>query len=176
VLFKGDVLPDITVGGIIISYIGLAVAKWLIFSAILYFILTKVAGVNTRFESVGLAISLAYSPILIQLFMPLVLFNQPILTDTWPIAFFLITNIWMGITLVLAVRKTGDLSTSKALGITVLASSLYYAINHTLIQPNFPVQGINFTIQPVAVTEFILTIGVLLGMFWGVFARHEQRQ
>jgi hypothetical protein len=176
VLFKGDVLPDITVGGIIISYIGLAVAKWLIFSAILYFILTKVAGANTRFESVGLAISLAYSPILIQLFMPLVLFNQPMLTDTWPIAFFLITNIWMGITLVMAVRKTGDLSTSKAIGITVLASSLYYAINQTLIQPNFPIQGINFTIQPVAITEFILTIGVLVGMFWGVFTRHEQRQ
>jgi len=176
ILIKGDVLPSITVGGIIISYIGLAVAKWLIFSAVLYFVLTKVVGTNTRFESVGLAVSLAYSPILIQLFMPLVLFNQPVLTGTWPVAFFFLTNIWMGITLVLAIRKSADLSTSKALGVTFLASSLYYAINYTLIQPNFPLQGINFIIQPVDITEFMLTIAVLLGMFWGAFARHEQRR
>jgi hypothetical protein len=155
---------------------GLAVAKWLIFSAILYFILTRVAGTNVRFESVGFAVSLAYSPILLQLFMPLVLFNQPILTGAWPLAFFFISNVWIGITLALAIRKTGNLSTSKALGITALASSLYYAINSTLIQPNFPVQGINFTIQPVAITEFILTVGVMLGIFWGTFTRHGQGQ
>jgi len=176
VLLKGAVLLDVTVVGITISYMGLAVAKWLIFSAILYFILTRVAGTNVRFESVGFALSLAYSPILLQLFMPLVLFNQPILTGAWPLAFFFISNVWMGITLVLAIRKTGNLSTSKALGITALASSLYYAINSTLIQPNFPVQGINFTIQPVAITEFILTVGVMLGIFWGTFTRHGQGQ
>jgi hypothetical protein len=175
-LFQGDMLPDVTTGGIIISYIGLAVAKWLIFSAILYFILTKVADIRPRFESVGLAVSLAYSPILLQVFMPLVLFNQPILTGTWPLAFFFISNIWMGIALVLAVKKCWDLGTSNALGITVLASSLYYAINCTLIQPNFPVQGINFAIQPVAITEFILTVGVLLGIFWGAFTGRRQQQ
>jgi hypothetical protein len=171
-LFRGAVLPTVTIGGIVISYIGLAVVKWLIFSGILYFLLTKVAGINTGFESVSFAVSLAYSPVLIQLFMPLVLFNQPMLTGLWPLAFFMISNIWTGIALVVAVRKSGEISTSKTLGITALASSIYFAVNYTLIQPNFPVEGINFTIQPIAVIEFVLATGVFLGIFWGAFTKH----
>jgi hypothetical protein len=108
-----------------------------------------------------------------QVFLPLVFFNQPILTSTWPIAFFLISNIWVGIALVVAISKSGNISTANAFGVTILASSIYYAINNVLIEPNFPTLGIRFQIQPVAVTEIILTAGVLLGLFFGAFAKHE---
>jgi len=174
ILLKGDLLPEISVGGIIITYIGLAVVKWLVFSGIVYFILTKIAGINTGFDRVSFAVSLAYSPILIQLFMPLVLFNQPILTGLWPLTFFIISNIWTGIALFVAIRKTGETGASKALGVTLLASSIYYTVNCTLIQPNFPVQGINFAIQPVIVIEFMLAAGFLLSIFFGVFSRRGQ--
>jgi hypothetical protein len=173
-LFGGDIPVDIVGwGGVLSTYVGLAIAKWLVFSAITYFCLTRLTGTSMGFRKVGLLISFAYSPIAMQVFLPLVFFNQPILTSTWPIAFFLISNIWVGIALVVAISKSGNISTANAFGVTILASSIYYAINNVLIVPNFPTLGIRFQIQPVAVTEIILTAGVLLGLFFGAFARHE---
>jgi hypothetical protein len=175
-LLNGNVPLDIVGwGGMIFSYVGLAIAKWLVFSAITYFCLTRLTGIHMGFEKVGLLISFAYSPIAMQLFLPLVFFNQPILTSTWPIAFFLISNIWVGVALVVAISKSGNISTAKAFGATILSSSIYYAINYALIEPNFPTQGIKFLIQPVAVTEIILTVGVLLGLFFGAFAEHTRQ-
>jgi hypothetical protein len=174
ILVKGNVIFDVAILGAIGTYIGIAVAKWLVFSAIIYFCLTRLAGGTTRFETITQVVAFAYAPIALQLFMPLVFFNQPMLTGAWPLALFFITNIWLGIVLIFSVRKVADINLSKAFGITILGSTIYYAIDYALIEPSFPTLGVRFVFQPVIVIEAILSAGVLVGLAFGAFTSHEK--
>ena len=173
ILLKGDALFDPTVFGIIGNYIGIAILRWLILSAIMYFVLTRIVGTTVNFRTLANGVSLAYAPIALQAFLPLAFFNEPTLRGTWPLAFFFISNIWMAIALVYATRKIGNLSTGKALGITTLAGTIYYLINSTFIEPSFPTIGIRFAFQPIVVLELILSGGVLVALLLGAFSGHE---
>ncbi len=176
ILLYGNVPFDSTAIGIVGAYIGLAVAKWLIFSVILYFCITRVANCKIDFASVSQTISYAYAPIALQLFMPLVLFNsETLLKGTWPLSFYFVTNIWVGIALALAIKKATDLDTGRAFGITILGSAIYYVINYAFVEQNFPTPGIrvDFGTSSIVVVEAILTIGVLLGLALGAFRSHE---
>jgi hypothetical protein len=173
ILVRGNVSFDVAILGTIGTYIGIAVAKWLIFSAIIYFCLTRMAGGTIGFETIAQVVAFAYAPIALQLFMPLVFFNQPMLTGTWPLAFFFITNFWLGIALIFSIKKVADINLSKAFGITILGSAIYYAINYAFIEPSFPTLGIWFVFQPVILIEAMLSAGVLLGLAFGAFTKHR---
>jgi hypothetical protein len=176
ILLNGDVPFDMTAVGIVGSYIGLAIAKWLIFSIIMYFCIAWLGRSRIDFATVGQAISFAYAPIALQLFMPLLLFNsEAMLKGTWPITFYFVTNIWMGIALALAIRRVASLDTARAFGVTIFGSVAYYVVNYAFIQQNFPTTGIrlDFGLSSVVVTEAALTIGVLLGLALGAFRSHE---
>jgi hypothetical protein len=173
ILVRGNVPFDVAILGTIGTYIGIAAAKWLIFSAIIYFCLTRIGGGTVRFETTAQVVAFSYAPIALQLFMPLVFFNQPMLTGTWPLAFFFITNIWLGTALVFSIKKVAAINASKAFGITILGSAMYYAINYAIIEPNFPTLGIRFAFQPVIVIEAMLSAGVLLGLAFGAFTKQE---
>jgi len=177
ILLNGDVPFDMTAVGIVGSYIGLAIAKWLIFSVIMYFCMTWVARSRIDFATVGQVVSFAYAPIALQLFMPLVLFNsEAMLKGTWPLTFYFVTNIWVGIALALAIKRVASLDTGRAFGITIFGSVVYYVVNYAFIGQNFPTTGIRleFGLSSVEVTEAILTIGVLLGLALGAFRSREQ--
>jgi hypothetical protein len=119
-------------------------------------------------------VSLAYAPIALQLFMPVVFFNQPMLTGTWPFVIFFMSNIWMGIALLYATMKGLGLNIGRALGVTITAASAYYAVNYMLIAPNFPTTAITLVLQPAAFIEVMLTVGILIGLALGTFPRREQ--
>jgi hypothetical protein len=169
ILLKGNVPLDTSVLGVIGTYLGLGIIKWLILSAIVFFVATKISGIGAKYNTVAYAVALAYAPIALQLFMPFVFFNQP--TGTWPYAVFFVSNIWMGITLIYATMKSLDLNLGVALGITAMAASAYYALNYILIDPSFPITAIRFVPQPMAIVEAILTVGVLIGLALGAFPR-----
>jgi hypothetical protein len=177
VLLNGDVPFDMTAVGIVGSYIGLAIAKWLIFSVIMYFCMTWVARSRIDFATVGQVVAFAYAPIALQLFMPLVLSNsESMLKGTWPLTFYFVTNIWVGIALALAIKRVASFDTGRAFGITTFGSVVYYVINYAFIQQNFPTTGIRleFGLSSGVVIEAILTIGVLLGLALGAFRSSER--
>jgi hypothetical protein len=174
ILIRGDVMLGMPTLAITASYIGVSIIKWLVLSAIMYFLSTRIATSDVTFETMAYTVSLAYAPIAVQIFMPLVFYTQPVLTGTWPFAFFFATNIWMGIILALAVRKVADFGMSKAFGITMLGGSIYYALNYALIEPTFPTQGIRFVFQPITILEAILCAGVIIGLLTGSFAEHQR--
>jgi len=174
ILLKGEILFDLSVLGITATYVGLAVIKWLLLSLIIYFV-TRIAGAKIEFESMAHCVAFAYSPIAIQLFMPFVLFNQPFLTETWPLTFFLLSNLWMGIALISAVKKISDLSLARAFGSTILAGATYYLINYAFIEPRFPTQGIRFITQQVEILEVVLSVAVLLALVLGVFSMRARK-
>jgi len=174
ILLKGNVPLDNSVIGVIGTYLGLGVIKWLVLSAIVFFVATKITGITAKYKTVAYSVSLAYAPIALQLFMPLVFFNQPMLTGTWPLAVWFLSNIWMGIALIYATMKSLDLNLGRALGITITAASVYYALNYILIDPSFPITSIKLVPQPIAIIEAMLSVGILIGLALGVFPRHEQ--
>jgi hypothetical protein len=174
ILLKGNVPLDSSVLGVIGTYLGLGVIKWLVLSAIVFFVATKIAGVAAKYNTVACGVSLAYAPTALQLFMPLVFFNQPMLTGTWPLAFFFLSNIWMGIALTFAIMKSLNLNLGRAAGITITAASAYYALNYILIDASFPITAVRFVIQPIVTIEAMLTVSILIGLALGAFPRHEQ--
>jgi hypothetical protein len=174
ILLKGDVPFDGSVFGVIGTYIGLGVIKWLVLSAIVFFVATKITGIDAKYKTVACSVSLAYAPIVLQLFMPTVFFNQPMLTGAWPIGVWILSNVWMGIALIQATMKSLDINLGRALGITITSTSAYYVLNSTLIDPSFPVMSIKLVLQPIAILETILTLGILIGLAFGTFPRHEQ--
>jgi len=174
ILLKGNVPLDGSVIGVIGTYLGLGVIKWLVLSAIVFFVATKITGVAAKYKTVAYSVSLAYAPIALQLFMPLAFFNQPMLTGTWPLAVWFLSNIWMGIALAYATMKSLDLNLGRALGITITAASAYYALNYILIDPSFPITSIKLVPQPIVIIEAILTVGILIGLALGAFPSYEQ--
>lgn len=174
ILLRGTVPLDSSVLGVIGTYLGVGVIKWLVLSTIVFFVATKITGVSTKYKTVAYSVSLAYAPIALQLFMPLVFFNEPMLSGTWPFAMFFISNIWMGMALIYATMKSLDLNLGRALGVTITAASAYYALNYILIDPSFPITSIRFVLQPIAIIETMLTVGILIGLALGTFPRHEQ--
>lgn len=174
VLLYGKAPLDYSVVGVIGTYLGVGVLKWLALSAIVFLVSTKITGLPAKFKTVAYSVSLAYGPIALQVFLPIVFFNQPMLTGTWPSAIFLISNIWMGVALIFATMKSLDLNLGRALGITSVAASAYYALNYMLIDPNLPLTAIKVVLQPALVIEAFLTLGILIGLALGAFPTHEQ--
>jgi hypothetical protein len=174
ILLKGNVPLDFSVLGVITTYLGLGVFKWLVLSALVFFVATKIAGVAAKYKTVAYSVSLAYAPIALQVIMPLVFFNQPMLTGTWPLTVWFLSNVWMGIALAYATMKSLDLNLGRALGITIMAASAYYALNYILIEPSFPIIGIKLVPHPIVIIEGMLTVAILMGLALGVFPRHEQ--
>jgi hypothetical protein len=171
ILIGGGVYFDGSVWGTMINNIGLGVFKWIIFSLIIYFILTRLLLRSTTFETTAMVVAFAYAPIILQSFMPLVFFNQPFLTTTWPLTFFFVTNLWTGLVLTLSIKKTWDINMGQALGVTILGGTVYYVLNSTFIQPTFPMQSVWFVFQPVELVELMLSLGVVLSFLLGVFPK-----
>jgi hypothetical protein len=174
ILLRGNLPVDTSVLGVIGTYLGLGVIKWLILSGLVFFVATRLTGIPAKYKTVAYGVSLAYAPIALQLFLPLVFFNQPMLSGTWPIAVFLLSNVWMGIALIYASMKSLDISLSRAFGVTITAASAYYALNFIFITPNFPMTAITFVLQPITLIEAMLTVGILIGLALGAFPRHEE--
>lgn len=173
ILLKGAMIFDISLLSITATYIGIAIVKWFILSVIIYFAVTKIAGGNAKFETMAHCIAFAYAPTAIQLFMPLIIFNEPLLTGGWPLTFFFVSNLWMGIALISAVKKISGFNLGRALGTTVLGGAIYYLINYGFIESVFVMQGIRFIIKPIEVMELFLSIAVVLALLLGVFSTHE---
>jgi hypothetical protein len=174
ILLKGDVPFDSSVLGVIGTYVGLGVIKWLVLSAIVFFVTTKITGIDAKYETLAHSVSLAYAPIALQLFMPIVFFNQPMLTGVWPLGVWILSNVWMGIALIYAIMKSLDINLGKALGITITATSVYYVLNCVIIDPSFPIMSIKLVPQPIAILEAILTGGILIGLALGTFTRYKE--
>jgi len=175
ILAKGNLPLDNSVLGIIATYLGVGVLKWLVLSAIVFFVATKITGVTTTYKTIAYSVSLAYAPIALQLFMPLVFFNQPMLTGTWPLTVWFLSNVWMGIALIHATMKTLDLNIDRALGVTITAASAYLALNYAFIDPSFPLISIKLVPQPIAIIEAMLAAAILIGLALGAFPKHEER-
>ncbi|MEM2779867.1 MAG: YIP1 family protein [Candidatus Bathyarchaeia archaeon] len=148
----------------------LSVIKWFIFSAIIY-LFAKFLGKSCELDSVARVVAYCYVPICLQIFMPLIFLREPLLYFEWPFTFFLITNAWVFIALVTAVRAILDIPFSKALGITIISGIIYWMINNMFLIPTLNVPGIYLVIQPVEVWWTLIATSVIISMILGTFTK-----
>jgi len=172
ILLLGEVFWDLSVVGTAVFFVGFGIVKWLIFSLILYYVGAKLQGKLVEFDDIARVLAFAYVPICLQVFMPVVFLRQPLLWFEWPFTIAFLTNLWMFIALVVALRQRLDVTSSKALGIAILAGAIYWLINYTFLVPALNVPGIRFIFSPVELTLVLLSASVVLATLLGAFTRY----
>jgi hypothetical protein len=151
--------------------IGLAVLKWIALSLFLYIIGVQVHGRKATFDKIAAAVAFAYVPIGLQFFMPFVLTSRPHLTFTWPFVVFLITNVWMILALVVALRHVLEVSLEKSIGIISLAAAFYLPLNQLFLMRLDVPYSIKFFFQPEPIFLMVIACLVVLATLLGVFTK-----
>jgi len=177
ILLFGEVFFDISIFSIPIMNISLTMIKWLILSFIIFLIGSKVAGIGeVDFSDVARVIGYAYAPLTIQVFLPLIFSNEPILSTGWPLTMMLITNFWMFLALLIAVKECFDVSLTKALGIILFGGPIYWIIVYKIMLPlmfwSSHVPGIIFDIKPIELTVMLTSLSFILSYILGTFKRY----
>jgi len=117
---SGDLpIVGLTVG----EAVFLALAKWLILTAIIYLVGVKIFKGTAGFREIQRTIAFAYVPIALQLLLPLFSLYE------WALLVLVSTNFWMIAALVIAVRQSLDLSTEKSFAIVALSGIVYFIVS-----------------------------------------------
>ncbi|MEM3697922.1 MAG: DUF6114 domain-containing protein [Candidatus Bathyarchaeia archaeon] len=177
ILFLGELFLDLSVVNSIFSFIGLAVVKWIIFSIILFFVGSKLVGKSVEFDEIAVVLAFVYVPVCLQFFMPFVFLRQPLLEFEWPFTVVFLTNLWMFMLLMIALRQKLNISMTKAFGTAIFTGSIYWLINSMILIPTFTqlhgyqFPGVIFSLQPVELALGLVTISTLIALVFGAFSR-----
>ena len=160
-----------------LGFIGIALVKWLVLTLAIYIVGVKIMGSSSSFDMIARSSAFAYVPVLLQVFMPVVFSKyDPFLSSTWPMSIFFLTNLWMIVSLVVAVRETLDVTTTKALGVVILGGTMYWLANNIFIIPTLELPGIRLELalpQSLAVLLVLVTLAAVIAIFLGVFTRRK---
>jgi len=189
IILFGDMFLDQEILVLPITFVGIAVVKWIILSGIMYIIGVKIIASKSEFEKIGRAIALAYAPISLQFFMPFIFTSKPNLAG-WPLTLFLITNLWMILALVIGLKQCLDISLGKSLGVVSLGGSIYWLTNQLIFVKAFGTSSgipssafmifplpqipgiIQFAIEPPELVFMFMSVIIILAILLGVFTKH----
>jgi len=171
ILLLGEILWGVPVISGMVAYIGIAIVKWLIFSVIIYFFGVRLAGKAVEFDEVAKILAFAYVPVSLQVFLPLVFLRMPMLFVEWPLTIYFLTNLWMVLALIAGLKQRMDIPIRKALGVVILAGTIYWLINYKFLIPALNVPGIQFVFQPSELMLPLITVALLFAALLGAFTR-----
>jgi hypothetical protein len=171
VLLLGRITTDFSIFAYPLITIGLAVAKWIILSLLIYVVGTKLMDAKCDFAGLAASVAFAYAPIALQALLPMMYSNQP---QQLALYIFAVTNIWMILGLVIAVTRILEVSTAKAIGVVMFCGGAYWIINYLVITPMLEVPGIWFTLKPPSLVLLLFSIGTITALLMGVFSKHKR--
>ena len=171
VLFMGKITTDLSIFAYPLIYAGLAVGKWVILSMLIYVVGTKLLDSKCEFAGLAANVAFAYAPIALQAILPMMFSNQP---QQLALYLFLITNVWMILGLIVAVERSLEVTTPKAIGLVMFCGGAYWIIDYLAIVPMLEVPGIWFTVKPPTVVLLLFSIGTLLALSMGVFSKRKK--
>jgi len=156
-------------------YIGLSVLKWMLLSLLIYVLGAKLVGRTVEFDAVARVTAFAYTPIIFQIFMPFVFSNQPFLTAQWPLLVFFVTNLWMIVALLFAIKALFQIGMRKALGTILFVGPIYWILTYKFLIPFvFPfgqIPGFVFILNPIEMVFALFSMSILLSFFLGAFSK-----
>lgn len=178
ILALGKTLFDLAIFDLPLIFLGIEMLKWLFLAALLYLIPTKLLGCSGSFDHVAEATAFAYAPLSLQIFLPVVLSNSPLIT-LWPLTVYFIVNFWLLLALTTMVKAIFNMQTSKALGIVILGGTVFWLTTNRLatgifatggMQTNIQ-PGVQFSIQPDNLLYFLVSGAIVLSFLLGAFKR-----
>ncbi len=176
ILLDGQVFWSETVFITSISLVMITLLKWLVFSACIFWIGSKLRGVNTSYNSVAQTLAFCYVPVILEAFMPILFANEPYLSFNWPVAIYIISRLWFLMLVSTAVSHIFDLSRITALGTTLLSGMIYWVGIHALIFPVLNVPGVQIVLPMPESSSLVLFVGGLIAvssLFLKVFAEKQ---
>lgn len=183
ILLLGETAIDFSMIGTAINFVGIAVFKWILLSSIIYVIGSKLWSLSSELDTIAKSVAFAYAPVTLQVFLPFLLGNAQLVTGLWPTVMFYVTNLWMIIALVVAIKLSFGLTRYQAAGLTILAGSVYWITIYkvmipliTMISTNyygqkFTFPGLWFDINPMEIVFLLASCAVLISYALGVFKK-----
>lgn len=175
ILLLGDVFFDVSIFGPALTNISLGIIKWITFSIIIYLVGSRITGIKTAFKTISIPMAYAHIPLALQVFLPAILSNEPILTTDWPIIVLLVTDLWFFLALIIAIKECFGVGMSKALGIAIFAGSLYWLLIYRLLLPslfmNTPPPGIFINIQSNELIFLMVSASIIISYLLGTFKK-----
>ena len=171
ILFLGRITTDFSIFAYPLMYIGLAVAKWIILSLLIYVVATKLMDGKCEFAGLAANVAFVYAPIALQALIPMMYSNQP---QQLALYIYAATNIWMILGLVIAVTRTLEVTMAKALGVVAFCGGAYWIINYLVIVPTLEVPGIWYTLKPPSMVLLLFSISTIVALMLGVFSKRKR--
>jgi len=160
-----------------VGYIGIALVKWLVLTLAIYTVGVKIMASSSSFDKIARSSAFAYVPVLLQVFMPTVFSkHEPFVSFDWPMSIFFLTNLWMIILLVVAVREALDVTTTRALGVVAFGGTIYWLINNLFIIPALELPGIRFELafpKSLPALLILVTLASIIATLLGVFTKRK---
>jgi hypothetical protein len=175
ILVFGELYFDISILNIPIINIGLSIIKWLILTTIIYLVSSKVVGVETDLSDILRATGYAYSPMLLQVFLPILLSTEPILSTSWPLTIIIITYIWLIVALIVGLKECLQTTLTNTLGIITLGCPIYWLLVNKFMLPTIfggKIPGIFFDINPVEIPLMFISLLFVISYLLGTFKRY----
>jgi hypothetical protein len=165
ILFTGKMSFDLALLQAPITLMGLGIIKWIILSLLIFVVGVKLFEGQTNLASIATVTGFAYAPIGLQLFTPFIFTSQPYLM-IWPMAVFILTNLWMATVLVVGMKHILNVSFTKSLALVALCGAIYTLINYTVFMPMSIAYVPKFQVQPPEVMLLIVSVFIIIPPFF----------
>jgi len=174
ILLGGQILWTETVFITSMSLVTTTLLKWLVLSACIFWIGSRLKGTDTPYNTVAQTLAYCYAPLLLEAFTPILFANEPTLSFNWPVGLYVISRLWLLVLLFTAVNGIFNLSRREALGVVLFSGLIYWVVIHAVIFPVLNVPGIQIAVSLPQSSSFVLFTGgvivafsFLLGVFTG---------
>jgi uncharacterized membrane protein YgdD (TMEM256/DUF423 family) len=132
----------------------------------------KITGFTTDLEGIARMTAFAYTPTAFQVFLPILITNEPFLSFNWPLMIQIITSLWIFVALVVGLKTLLEISAVKSFAIVLFCGTLYFLIMERIIYSLFEVPGILITFpQGSSVLLILMSLSTFIAVVLGAFSR-----
>jgi len=165
-----------------LGYITVLVLKWLILTILVYIMCSKLLDSQNSFHSMAMATSLVFVPEILNVCLPMMFCNEPMLSTgqilvflpiSWPLLVFYISRLWGFLLLTSLVIGITEFEKTKAFGTALVISCIYFVIVYIIMTPLTSAFGIGIVLteESYKTAMLLVAIGIILSWFLGAFKK-----
>ncbi len=176
---------DINLGILLLNTLGyftISVLKWLILTILVYGVCSKLLDSQNSFYSTAMATSLVFTPEVLNVFLPVLFCNEPMLSVSqvlvflpisWPLTVFYLYHIWGFLLLTSLIVGVTEFEKTKALGTALVISCIYLITVHIMMAPLTSTFGIGIVLTKEShmTVMALVAVGIIISWFLGAFKK-----
>jgi hypothetical protein len=184
ILIRGFLFSDAVVWIAALAQVAVYILKWLILAIIIYVVGVRALSKPAGFDTVLRSVAFAFVPQALFVFLPFVFSTEPFLSATqpagsllipisWPLIIYYIGHIWSFAIVVAATEKISDTFRTKAIGIALMGTAIYWLVTSQLLDPILNISGftLQFTAESMTGLLGAISIVFLIAIWLGAFKK-----